>query len=56
MQSLGIIVIGGAGSGSLRVDDGRGKGRPVLAEIPGNSFDGGELSKSTGLGNRKING
>jgi hypothetical protein len=39
-QALGLCVFGGAGSGSLRFDDG-GRGALVVADIDG-LFDGGD--------------
>jgi hypothetical protein len=42
MQELGLVLFGGSGSGSLRFDDGSGKGRLVLARIVGDCFDGGD--------------
>ena len=42
MQALGVVLFGGGGTGSLRFDEGNGKGRLVLAELGGHSFDGGD--------------
>jgi hypothetical protein len=41
-EKLGIHIFGGAGSGSLRFDDG-GNGCLILADLQGN-FDGGDGS------------
>jgi uridylate kinase len=42
MNELGIVLFGGSGSGSLRFDDGSGKGRLVIAEVGTTAFDGGD--------------
>jgi hypothetical protein len=42
MEDMGVILFGGSGSGSLRYDDGTGKGRLVIAEVGCNNFDGGD--------------
>jgi hypothetical protein len=40
--SMGIILFGDSGGGSLRFNDGSGKGRLILAEVGANIFDGGD--------------
>lgn len=42
MSSMGIVLFGGSGNGTLRFDECNGKGRLVVAEIGGTSFDGGD--------------
>jgi hypothetical protein len=43
-SAAGIMIFGGAGSGTLRStqEDGRSSGRLVLASILGGSWDGGD--------------
>ena len=40
-QAMGISIFGGAGSGSLRFDDGQEIGPLILADLDG-EFDGGD--------------
>lgn len=46
-SALGMTVFGGAGSGSLRFDDG-GNGPLVVADLDGN-FDGGDGAADTSV-------
>ncbi len=39
---LGLVIFGGSGSGSLRYDDGTGKGKLIVAEFGTSTFDGGD--------------
>ena len=41
-KALGIYVFGGSGSGSLRYDDGTGKGSLVVADCLPGTVDGGD--------------
>ena len=40
--SMGIILFGDSGGGSLRFNDGSGKGRLILAEVGASTFDGAD--------------
>jgi len=39
---MGIILFGDSSGGSLRFNDGSGKGRLILAEVGASTFDGAD--------------